>query len=245
MQYLTVKNFEIYQHYKQRGGIPVWIKLHRSLLTDYEFHALPDKSKAHLMLIWLLVSQRNDRRIPDDPRWVANRIGSTDKVDLQILVAGGWLIPAEILEKPASKLLEHFQNGASNPLDQNKNRKEEEEKNHRNDSPPSCADADSAEQWADAPWLLNFLNQQHTFNGNKLPRLKQYAYWSDLSEAINGVDESFLTAEFAKMANWLRDNPRRAPTDKGVRRFVASWLQKAADRRRQEKTSGNQNYQRR
>lgn len=95
MRFLAVKNFERFQHYKDRGVFS-WIKLHKSLLSDYDFQALPDKSKAHLMLIWLLVSQRNDRRIPDDPRWVAQKIGATDKIDLQNLVDSGWLIPLEV-----------------------------------------------------------------------------------------------------------------------------------------------------
>lgn len=103
-EYLTVKNFERFQHYKNQGSAPAWIKLHKSLLLDDDFHSLPDKSKAHLMLIWLLVSQRNDRRIPNNAAWVANHIGATDKVDLKNLVAGGWLIPLDHFAKPT---LEH------------------------------------------------------------------------------------------------------------------------------------------
>jgi hypothetical protein len=59
--YLRVKNWAEFQHYKDRN--PPWIKLHRALLDDYEFARLPDASKAHLVLIWLLASQ-SDGRIP-------------------------------------------------------------------------------------------------------------------------------------------------------------------------------------
>ena len=52
MNYLRVKNWEKFQHYKDRT--PPWIKLYRDLLNDYEFSCLQDASKAHLMLIWLL-----------------------------------------------------------------------------------------------------------------------------------------------------------------------------------------------
>jgi hypothetical protein len=39
-QWLTIKNWSEFQHYKDRN--PPWIKLHRALLDDYAFAALPD-----------------------------------------------------------------------------------------------------------------------------------------------------------------------------------------------------------
>lgn len=117
---------------------------------------------------------------------------------------------------------------------------ENNQKEERRINPPNHADVDST-VWADAPWLLKFLQDQATFNGTRLPRLLNHDYWSDLSEAINGLEESFLRSEFAKMAIWLRDNRSRAPTEKGVRRFVATWLEKAAENRRRKANAGNQN----
>jgi Helix-turn-helix domain len=99
-------------------------------------------------------------------------------------------------------------------------------------NPPNRADADSPVEWRDDVWLWKFLKEQHVFNGNRLPKLLDNGWWSDLSEAVNGVDLPFVTTEFGKMGVWLRDNPARAPTDKGVRRFVATWLERAASRRR-------------
>lgn len=92
MQYLRIKNWERFQHYKDR--LPPWIKLHRELLTDYEFCHLPDETKGHLVMVWLLGSQM-DGRIPDDAKWVAARIGANRPVNMQALVASGWLIPCE------------------------------------------------------------------------------------------------------------------------------------------------------
>lgn len=86
---LSVKNFERYQHYKDRT--PPWIKLYNDLLDDYEFSVLPDASKAHLMLIWLLAS-RSQNQIPYDARWIANKIGATEPVDLDVLLKSGFLI---------------------------------------------------------------------------------------------------------------------------------------------------------
>lgn len=52
---LKVKNWEKYQHYKDRN--PPWIKLHKSLLQDRAFMLLAPASKCLLMLLWLLASE--------------------------------------------------------------------------------------------------------------------------------------------------------------------------------------------
>jgi hypothetical protein len=90
MEYLRVKNWENYQHYKDRS--PPWIKLHRAVLDDYEFAALADESKAHLMLIWIFASQR-EGRVPADPAFLQSKIGARSLPDLGSLTAAGWLIP--------------------------------------------------------------------------------------------------------------------------------------------------------
>lgn len=89
MKTFSVKNFEKFQHYKDRA--PPWIKLYNGLLEDYEFGGLPDASKMHLIAIWLLAS-RSDNKIPYDPKWVSNRINATEPVDLALLAKGGFII---------------------------------------------------------------------------------------------------------------------------------------------------------
>lgn len=84
----SVKNFERFQHYKDRS--PPWIKLYNELLDDYTFGLLPDASKLHLVAIWLLASRSNNR-IPHDPNWIARRISATEKVDLELLRAAGFI----------------------------------------------------------------------------------------------------------------------------------------------------------
>ena len=114
MRYLTVKNWDEFQHYKDRN--PPWIKLHRALLDDSEFARLPDASKAHLMLSWLLASQSNGR-IPDDPKFLQAKLGLDKQPDLQLLVESGFLIP----EQSASTNAEQ---DASKPLDLARSREE-------------------------------------------------------------------------------------------------------------------------
>lgn len=88
MIYFSVKNYEKFQHYRDRN--PVWIKYYNSLLEDYDFSKLPDASKAHLSAIWLLAS-RYQNRIPWDQNWIAARISATEKVNLEILESSGFI----------------------------------------------------------------------------------------------------------------------------------------------------------
>jgi hypothetical protein len=52
---ITPKNWGEFQHYKDRD--PPWIKLHKKLLTNYEFFQLPVASRALAPCLWLLASE--------------------------------------------------------------------------------------------------------------------------------------------------------------------------------------------
>jgi len=91
MDYLKVKDWEQFQHYKDRN--PPWIKLSRDLLRDYNFQCLQDASKLQLMLIWLLASQM-DNKIPADEEFIKNQIGVKGKLCLKELIDKGYLIDA-------------------------------------------------------------------------------------------------------------------------------------------------------
>lgn len=54
--YLRVKNWEKFQHYKKRD--PPWIKLHRSILSDPDFVSMPESAQYELVRVWLLASSR-------------------------------------------------------------------------------------------------------------------------------------------------------------------------------------------
>ena len=100
-QYFSVKNWDKFQHYKDRN--PPWIKLHNSLLDNYEFECLQDASKSHLLCIWMLAS-RTDNRMPLDPEWIKRKIGASSKVDLEILLEYGF-IELQGMAQDASKAL--------------------------------------------------------------------------------------------------------------------------------------------
>lgn len=102
MKTFSVKNFEKFQHYKDRA--PPWIKLYNGLLEDYDFGGLPDASKMHLIAIWLLAS-RSENKIPYDPKWVSNRINATEPVDLDLLARRGFILIIQEEVQPASDAL--------------------------------------------------------------------------------------------------------------------------------------------
>lgn len=105
--YFSVKNFEKFQHYKDRT--PPWIKLYNELLDDYDFGLLPDASKAHLLAIWLLAS-RYSNRIPYDTDWISRHINATETPDLKMLEKTGFIVVdqgrSDLLADCAKKSLE-------------------------------------------------------------------------------------------------------------------------------------------
>lgn len=71
-----------------------------------------------------------------------------------------------------------------------------------------------------------------------IPPILDYGWWDAVSVAINGISIPFVESEFAKMSAWIKENPRRGPTQKGVKRFVRVWLEKSAEERRRKSAKG-------
>lgn len=97
MEYIRIKNWSKHQHYKTR--CPPWIKLHNSLFEDYEFSRLSDKSKWHLVAIWLLASRSTsfhpedgDPILPLDIPYLTKHTGMEAKIDLNPLLNEGFLL---------------------------------------------------------------------------------------------------------------------------------------------------------
>ena len=92
---LVVKNWADFQHYKDRS--PPWIKLHRGLLDDDEFHCLPDASRALAPMLWLLASESEDGSIETELPKLAFRLRTTPDLlsaALKPLVDNGFIVDA-------------------------------------------------------------------------------------------------------------------------------------------------------
>jgi hypothetical protein len=89
---LRVRNWEKFQHYKARR--PPWIKLHRSLLEDRAFLALPLAAQALAPRLWLLASETDDGSLPSDPGELAFRLRCSES---ELIPAANALISSKFL----------------------------------------------------------------------------------------------------------------------------------------------------
>lgn len=106
MRYVAVRNFERFQHYRDRR--PLWVKLYLSILKDADFGSLTVSARLTFLLLLLLAGER-DNRIPSDAGWLAVELNVPRNIAtkaLDELLAHGYLVPAS---DPAS-------NGASGSL---------------------------------------------------------------------------------------------------------------------------------
>ena len=88
MEYLHLKNWEVYQHYKKRN--PPWIKLYHSLLDDYEYCQMSDDSKLLLLCFYMLAS-RTENRIPFDLTWIKRKTMVSCDIKLDELLGSGYI----------------------------------------------------------------------------------------------------------------------------------------------------------
>ena len=91
MNHFRIANWAKFQHYKNQDAPPVWIKLYTKLLDDYDFEALPDSGKLHLLLIWLLAAKAANGPLPYDSAFIKRRLGVAGKVDLEVLKSRGFI----------------------------------------------------------------------------------------------------------------------------------------------------------
>jgi hypothetical protein len=72
---IVPRNWKAFQHYTDRR--PSWVKLHRDLLDNFEFHRLPVASRALAPMLWLIASEADTGEIDADPEKLAFRLRMT------------------------------------------------------------------------------------------------------------------------------------------------------------------------
>lgn len=70
-------NWAELQHYKDRS--PPWIKLHKKLLDNFEWHSLPVASRALAPMLWLLASEHDRGEIDAAPKKLAFRLRMSER----------------------------------------------------------------------------------------------------------------------------------------------------------------------
>ncbi len=131
--YLSVKNWNTFQQYKDRD--PKWIKLHRDILNNYDFDQLTEIQQNHLIKIWLLASKL-DNKIPNDTTWIGRQIGAKSKVDVKQLVTHGFIVVYESVQE----CTETYENV---PRDR------EETETYKEETDTDLPDFINAQTWAD------------------------------------------------------------------------------------------------
>lgn len=90
MQYLRIKNYDQYQHYKDRN--PPWIKLYRCILNDYELRSVPIPSRLAYIYL-LIIASETDNRIPNDYNFLSQRFGfEVNELIITPLIHSGFLL---------------------------------------------------------------------------------------------------------------------------------------------------------
>ena len=87
------KGWNDFQHYKDRN--PPWIKLHKSLLDNFEFQSLPVASKALAPMLWLIASCEVNGVFDAADRKLSFRLRMTErelKEALKPLISNGFFI---------------------------------------------------------------------------------------------------------------------------------------------------------
>jgi hypothetical protein len=139
---IVPKNWATFQHYKDRS--PAWVKLHRSILDDYEFSCLPVASRALAPLLWLLASEYEDGKIDASEEKLAFRFRmSVDELSAAIkpLIDSGFFVLA-------SGALADCKHDAILEIEKEKQEKIEKEKNiGRSQATRPTADSDFQEFW--------------------------------------------------------------------------------------------------
>ncbi len=95
---LIPKNWHSFQHYNKRN--PPWIKLHRSLLDDYDFMQLPVASRALAPMLWLIASEAKDGVIRLNTQALAFRLRypiSDLEEGLKPLIEKGFFVDASAM----------------------------------------------------------------------------------------------------------------------------------------------------
>lgn len=123
MKFIKVKNWERFQHYKDRS--PPWVKLYNDMLSSHTWVSSNDASRA-LMVASMLLASRTNNQIPADPKYWQRVAYLNSPPDFSELVASDFI---EIIDEngAASNVLANVYQDAR-PEKRREEKKREEER---------------------------------------------------------------------------------------------------------------------
>jgi hypothetical protein len=199
------KNWKTFQHYKDRS--PPWIKLHKSLLDDYEFQGLPIASRALAPMLWLLASEDMEGWIDIESSKLAFRLR----------------ISQEELTTSLNPLINIglFQSDASKPIARRKRSAMPEKR--RGETQVEKSEVETEQMCAEPMALALPTNRE----GEEVSIFESEV--TEFSKLYPSVD---IRAELRAMRGWLISNPKNRKTKGGMHRFINAWLSKQQNRSR-------------
>lgn len=211
--FLMIPNFDKLQNYRDRD--PKWIKLYRDLLTDYEFSvSLSETSQLHLIKLWLLAAQSGNK-IPDDEKYLSRHLNCSRTIDLQVLKDGGWLAPYS--EDSSSVLF--CSKSVQNSTQRREEESREEERREDLSSEPETAHEREVGDPLDEVILV-------------FPCHGKVEEWGMTARYINLLSHQYgkalsVAGEVRQAQAWIRDNPEKRKTARGMTRFIGGWMDRA------------------
>lgn len=196
-EFIRVTNFDKYQLYND--GRPLrWIKLHLSLLDDYDFCQLPDHLKWPFVGL-LLLAAKHHNEIPADPKFITTKLSVMKTIDLDRLVDCRMISYETVRES----------NG-----DQVENVHRVEKKREEEKRVDKFVATDSTESSPLACTLILAGGEDYPIYDSMI------AEWKPLYPGVNVQDE------LRNMKAWLLANVTNRKTKRGMTRFINYWLSK-------------------
>lgn len=134
---LKIKNWERFQHYKDRPDVKrlTWVRLHCEVVNDFEFAALSDHLAIVLVLLWA-VGAKDDGAIPEDPARLSFLLRRQVTLgDLKSLVSHGFLIDEDGSLENSTEPLENCGVKRSSSIPEERREEERREEGWRDASP--------------------------------------------------------------------------------------------------------------
>lgn len=229
---LAPKGWASFQHYKDRN--PPWIRLHKTLLDNYEFQQLPVASRALAPMLWLLASDSKDGVFDGSITKLAFRLRQTEKeitAALKPLIDNGFFFQVQ----SASKALAECKQDAVPEAET-----EEETETDSNlkvaparqvEAVPDCPHGEILALWAEClPAMPQHLPSHWT--GTRAAHLR--ARWRECAVEKKWPDQATGIAYFRKLFGFIGQSKfltGRAPAPQGKRPFLIEleWLVNASN----------------
>ena len=198
---MRVRNWERFQHYKDGRNLQ-WIKLHRTLLDNFDFAALSGDDAKVLILCWLVAAEK-DGELPDVPALAFRLRMDPRKLGISIRA----LLDRGFLESVPS---------CTNVVQKNTDttapvlpRKEKRERRVEGEKKPLPTDATAMETAFERFWQVY---------PRKTAKMEARKVWKRL-DPVGGLLDTIMAAVAvqAKSRDWLKENGKYIP-------HASTWL---------------------